>query len=109
MRPDVSVVIPCLNERATLDACLDALEGQEFPWGRAEVIIVDGGSSDGSRQIAQARGVKLLSDCARGPSRARNIGIQAARADIVAFTDADCAPSPDWLARLRDVFSEDTD
>lgn len=107
MKPAISVVIPCRNERETLDHCLAALDAQRFPRERFEVIVVDGGSTDGSREVALARGVRLLDDGANGPSGARNIGIRAARADIIAFTDADCVPQDDWLTRIAEVFAED--
>lgn len=103
----VSVVIPCRNEARTLRACLDALAAQDFPRDRFEVIVVDGGSTDGSRDIAQAHGVLLLDDDGRGPSAARNQGIRAARGEVVAFTDADCVPQHDWLTSIAEVFAED--
>lgn len=104
--PAVSVVIPCRNEAGTLHACLDALRWQDLPEDRYEVILVDGGSTDGCRELAREFGVRVLDDPASGPSAARNVGIHAARADLVAFTDADCIPERDWLTSFREVFAE---
>jgi len=101
-----SVIIPCRNEAGTLEACLDALDRQSFPRGRFEVLVVDGQSTDGCGEIARKRGVRLLEDPGDGPSAARNVGIREARGAIVAFTDADCVPSPGWLAALHEVFAE---
>jgi hypothetical protein len=108
MKPEISVVIPCRNDGSTLTACLESIEGQELPRERFEVLVVDGGSTDGSLDVALGRpGVRLLHDGATGPSGARNVGIHAARGEIVAFTDADCMPRRDWLARLAEAFAED--
>ncbi|MEA3201061.1 MAG: hypothetical protein QOE90_2489 [Thermoplasmata archaeon] len=104
--PAISVVIPCRNEAATLPACLDALEAQDFPPERFEVVLVDGGSTDGCRDIARASGIRVLEDLGHGPSAARNVGVLGARAPIVAFTDGDCAPERDWLTAIAEVFAE---
>ena len=105
--PAFSVVVPCRDERAALARCLDALAAQDFPPGRVEIIVVDGGSGDGSDALARARGVRVLRDGGHGPSGARNEGIRAALAPLVAFTDADCVPRADWLTSLAEVFAED--
>ena len=102
----ISVVIPCRNEHATLALCLDALHGQSFPKDRYELIVVDGGSTDGSRDVARARGIRVLRDPGRGPGAARNVGLAAARAPIVAFTDADCVPARDWLTSFAEAYAE---
>lgn len=107
MRPAITVVVPCRNEEDALRACLSSLLAQEPPAPRHEIIVVDGGSTDGTARLAERMGVKLLHDGANGPSGARNIGIRHARGDIVAFTDADCVPSSDWLTRIAEVFAED--
>lgn len=107
MKPLISVVVPCRNEAASLCVCLDALALQDFPRERFEVIVVDGGSTDGCREMAAERGARVLSDGADGPAGARNVGIHAARGEVVAFTDADCVPRTDWLTRVAEVFAED--
>ena len=105
--PAFTVVIPCRNEASTLGACLHGLRAQDFPRHRFELVVVDGGSTDGGRDLARHAGARVLSDGASGPSGARNVGIRAARAPIVVFTDADCVPRPDWLTRYAEVFAED--
>ncbi|HEU5320214.1 MAG TPA: glycosyltransferase, partial [Methylomirabilota bacterium] len=102
-RPLVSVVVCAYNEEATLGACLAGLAEQRYP--HHEVIVVNDGSGDRTLEIAQAApGVRVISQDNRGLSAARNAGIEAARGEIVAFTDADCVPDPDWLTYLVTAF-----
>lgn len=103
----VSVVIACRNEASRLRSCLEALAAQDIPRDRFEVLVVDGGSTDGSREIALRLGARVLQDGGGGPSGARNVGLHAARADVIAFTDADCVPRTDWLSGVMEVFAED--
>lgn len=103
----ISVIIPCRDEVDSLEACLEALAAQDYPAERFEVIVVDGSAGDGLPRSARERGICVLRDGGNGPSAARNLGIRAARAPIVAFTDADCVPRRDWLTRIAEVFAED--
>ncbi|MCX7019452.1 MAG: glycosyltransferase [Candidatus Sumerlaeota bacterium] len=105
--PDVSVVIAFYNRRGGAARCLEAVLSQELPLGIAmEVIAVDNGSTDSTREEL-ARFPVRLADCAeRGPAAARNAGIRAARAPIIATTDSDCAPEPGWLARIIEPFAD---
>ncbi len=96
--PDVSVVVPARDAEGLLGLTLDALAAQEFA-GEVEVIVVDNGSRDGTAALAESRGVRVLRrERGAGPGAARNDGATAASADVIAFTDADCEPSPGWLA-----------
>lgn len=100
-----SVVIPTHNRRDLLRRCLGAVLNQDYP--DYEVIVVDDGSTDGTgemvqREFPQVRYIRQESN--RGPAAARNRGIEAARGEIVAFTDDDCVVPRDWLARLADGF-----
>jgi hypothetical protein len=99
--PRVSVVIPIFNARAELPSLVDALLDQTFPRSETEFIFVDDGSTDDSADwIASELGppFRIVSyDKRRGSYWARNVGIRAARAPIIAFTDADCRPARNWL------------
>jgi glycosyltransferase involved in cell wall biosynthesis len=103
----VSVVIPARNARATLGRTLECLARQELE-GRFEVVVVDDGSEDGTADIArEAPGpVKVLEPGRVGAAEARNRGVAAASAAAIAFTDADCFPTPGWLARGLDQLAE---
>ncbi|MBI3096985.1 MAG: glycosyltransferase [Planctomycetes bacterium] len=102
--PRVSVVIPTFNRRELLSRCLDALAHQTLPPDQFEVIVVDDGSTDGTAARLEERvasgPMRLLAlvQANAGPAAARNRGIAATRAPIVAFTDDDAVPGPGWLA-----------
>lgn len=98
--PFISVVVPVLDMAGTIGACLDALVAQSLPRTAYEVIVVDNGSTDGTREIAARYAVTCLDEPTRGAPSARNRGIRAASGTYVAFTDADCVASRTWLARL---------
>jgi len=95
-RIDVTVVIPTYNDNARLALCLDALMQQSCDC-RFEVIVVDNGSKDPPLLTAYGRTVRLLSEPKPGSYSARNAGLHAARGRIIAFTDSDCRPDPQWL------------
>lgn len=96
--PEVSVVLPVLDGESVLGACLDRLADQrDAP--AFEVLVVDNGSTDGTVALARAHrvGARVLHEPVRGPYAARNTGLREARGRIVALTDADCIPEPDWV------------
>ena len=100
--PVISVVVPAHNAEATLGATLDGLLGQDGV-AAFEVLVVDSASSDGTRRVAEAAGardprVRVLENPGGEPAGSRNLGVAAAGADQIAFTDADCVPAPGWLA-----------
>lgn len=98
--PRYSVVVPAFNAAATIDACLRALLDQTVPRERYEVIVVDDGSTDATATLVNAYPVALLRQAHAGPASARNLGARAARGEILLFTDADCVPARDWIARV---------
>lgn len=102
--PRISVVIPVHNCKETIGKCLDSLSRLDHTG--FEVIIVDDGSTDGTAEICESfPGVKVIRLEKGGPSRARNIGIGAARGEFVAFTDGDCLVDKRWLEELENGFS----
>ena len=104
----ISCIIPVYNAAAYLPACLDSLLGQTTP-EPLEIILVDDCSTDNSYAVAQSyakkyaedplRKVMLLSQPHSGQSIARNLGMQHATGEYIAFVDADDRLAPDWCAR----------
>lgn len=98
--PEISVIVPVWNDAAGIRRCLAALTGQSIDRGRYEIIVIDNASTDETAAAARDfPGVTVLHEAAPGSYAARNRGLAAARGSIVAFTDADCTPAPDWLER----------
>jgi len=99
-----TVVIPTLNEEEKLRACLEALSRQTMEG--FEVIVVDGGSTHGTVEVARGFGARVIPLGERGIARAREVGFAAARTGVIASTDADAVPPPHWLERLVEPFSD---
>ena len=101
----VSVVVPTRGRPASLARCLDALVSQRLEPHHFEVVVVDDAASRETRAIVErfahdsAPPIRYLAvHGAHGPAVARNLGWQAARGEIIAFTDDDCVPDAGWLA-----------
>jgi glycosyltransferase involved in cell wall biosynthesis len=105
----VSVIIPARNEAKVIAKCLDALAQADYPDDAYEVILVDNGSVDDTLGIAAAYAgrlnLKILTNKRGYISAVRNQGAAVATGEMLAFLDADCAPSPDWLNRAASLCS----
>jgi glycosyltransferase involved in cell wall biosynthesis len=107
--PEVSVVIPCLNEADTLSTCIDkakrALSESSLP---GEIIVADNGSTDGSQAIANAKGARVIHIQAKGYGNALIGGIEAAHGKFIIIGDADDSYDfleiPRFIAKLREGF-----
>ncbi len=107
--PEVSVVMPCLNEADTLAACIEkAREALEANHIRGEIIVADNGSTDGSQDIARRLGARLVVVENRGYGAALMGGINAARGRFVIMGDSDDSYDfrevPRFVAKLREGF-----
>lgn len=103
----VSVIVPARNEQARLEACLESLLHQDYRGGY-EVIVVDDHSTDGTAAVAARFGITVLrlADGNAGGAAGRNAGVEHARGEVVAFTDADCRPAQNWLQHLMAPFQD---
>jgi len=98
---DVSVVVPTLNSGATLEKCLESIRGNTSRY-RYEIIVVDGGSTDDTVEIAGRIADVVLASDTHYAGANRNKGFRAAQGNIVCFTDSDCVVPQDWIDGLAD-------
>ena len=105
LSPRISVIVCTRNGAPTLRPCLEALETQTYP--NYEVLVIDDGSTDATAQIAKSfPNVRCISQEPAGLSVARNRGAHEASGEILAYTDDDCIPHPDWLLRLSFAYED---
>ncbi|OGG15840.1 hypothetical protein A3D78_02945 [Candidatus Gottesmanbacteria bacterium RIFCSPHIGHO2_02_FULL_39_14] len=99
----ISVIIPTFNEEKTLPACLESLIRQKttFPF---EVIVIDYKSSDKTKEIARKMGVRLINENRQGRAVARQRGVNDAKGEILAFSEADCLLNPNWIEAIGNHF-----
>lgn len=105
---DFSIIIPTYNRPARLKQCLQSIVQIDYPCDRFEVIVVDDGSNvplnDAIAPFYKSLHITLVTQSNAGPATARNRGANIAKGRVLAFTDDDCQPSPDWLTALVDYF-----
>jgi glycosyltransferase involved in cell wall biosynthesis len=114
---DISVVMPTYHRPVLLERCLRALLAQTLAPERFEIIVVDDGHDDLTREQVQVIAAQqpvpriryLRADNGRGPAVARNFGWRHASAPLIAFTDDDTQPAPDWLAQGLAVLQDHGD
>lgn len=109
----VSVVISVKNRSVLMWDCLSGLARQSLGRDRFEVVMIDNVSSEDLRTVAERaerelglnmRYARMTED--HGPAPARNHGVTLAAAPIIAFTDSDCRPDPNWLAQGLTAFDD---
>ena len=105
--PFVSVIIPALNGERTIRECLVSLLKMDYPVERREILVVDNGSTDSTAEIVNSFPVRYLQEERRGSFSARNKGIEASKGEVLAFTDADCVVTADWLRELVQGFDSE--
>ena len=112
----VSVVIPIYNGETDLPELIKCLYQQTYPASKVEYLLVDNNSSDRTPEIietaikeAKIKGIKILhlsEPKIQSSYAARNQGIKASQAEIIAFTDVDCRPESTWLEKLIIPFTD---
>lgn len=109
--PTVSVVIPMLNEIDFIGACLGGFADQSYGTEKLDVIVVDGGSTDGSREYvdryaADHPWIRVLDNPRRRAASAFNVGVEAARGDVLVLFSAHGEPAPGFVQRSVSVLEE---
>jgi len=94
----VSIVIPVYNAAKTVDACLRSVLNQEPP--EKEVVVVDGGSTDGTVERVKKYPVKLIHQEVPGLAIARNMGAEVGKGDAIVFLDGDCIAKEDLIRNM---------
>jgi GT2 family glycosyltransferase len=106
LEPSVSIVVPVLNGGATIQPLLESLLDIHYPKAKIEIVIVDGMSTDGTKNIVAEYPVRFLVEKRKGPNAARNTGIKHAFGEIIAFTDSDCIVPKDWIKKIVSDFRD---
>jgi glycosyltransferase involved in cell wall biosynthesis len=110
-RPTVSVVVPMYNELGAIDECLAAFDAQTYPHALLEVLVVDGASTDGSREVVEAMArerawLRVVDNPARRIPVGCNVGLHAATGDVVCFFSSHGVPSPTFVERVVAVLRD---
>lgn len=100
--PGISVVVAVLNGIQTVQECLTSLRAQDYA-GPVELIFVDGGSTDGTREFLAGQGIAVVMNH-DGLAASRNAGIVASHEPFIAFTDVDCVLPAFWLTALMTCY-----
>lgn len=110
-KPFVTILIPCYNEEGFIAKTLDAMLGQTFPLPQMEIFVIDGESTDRSREIissyaAKHSQIKLLHNPGRTAPKALNMGIEKASGEIIIRVDAHCIYPAHYIATLVETLQE---
>jgi glycosyltransferase involved in cell wall biosynthesis len=97
MKPEVSIVVPALNEEKMIGKCLEALCNQSVDRDRYEIIVSDSYSVDKTVEIAEQYADKIVEEHSKGAGAARNFGVRHAKAEKIGFIDADSIAGPRWV------------
>ena len=106
--PKISVIVPIYNGEADLPDLINCLQAQTYPIEQVEYLLIDNNSSDRTPDLIKAAANinYLCENKIQSSYAARNLGIRAATGEIIAFTDADCRPQPNWLYDLILPFAD---
>ncbi|MEL7061577.1 MAG: glycosyltransferase family 2 protein [Acidobacteriota bacterium] len=105
--PTISFILPTLNEARRLPRCLESIRRQTYPQEQVEILVADGGSTDGTQDIARRFGATLVDASGLLAEAAKERALRRATGDLVAFVDADnTLVGQRWLQRVVDALDE---
>lgn len=103
----VSFVVPVLNAGALLDACLASIRAQDHPRELVEILVMDGGSTDDTRAIAERHGARVVDNPRVRAEPGVKLGLREAAHPVRVIMAADNRlPGPEWLSRLSEAFAD---
>lgn len=103
----ISIIIPTLNSAAVLEKCLSSIVSQSYPKNKIEIIIADGGSTDGTLEIAKNYGAKIYNNPLKTGEAGKAIGVKKANGDLIALIDSDnILPDKNWLTKMTAPFAD---
>jgi succinoglycan biosynthesis protein ExoA len=110
-QPFVTIAMPCLNEAAYIDACVRSVLAQDYPADRFEILVADGGSTDGTldtlRRLSESDPrVRVVPNPRRIQAAGMNEVIRVARGEIIVRMDVHCEYAPDYVRRCVEVLAE---
>lgn len=98
--PKVAIVIPSYNAARTIGSAIEGCMLQDYPRDKLEIIVVDDGSTDETRDIVTRYPVRYIYQPNAGPAKARNTGWKNSKAEIICVMDSDCIPEKRWVAKV---------
>jgi len=107
----VSIIIPCRNEKKFIGKCLDSIIAQNYPKDKLEVLVIDGMSEDGTREIVRQRTekhpfIKVINNPNRIVPPALNVGIRQAKGDVIIRMDAHSVYEVDYIAKCVNYLNQ---
>lgn len=109
--PFVSIIVSTYDRKELLEKCIYSLFDQLYPRDRFEILIIDGGSKDGTDDLIKELikttqyNFRLIKQTGQGLSDARNIGIRESKGEIIAFIDDDGIADENWIVELTKVYT----
>ncbi len=106
----ISVIVSTYNRKDLIKQCIESIINQLYPKYRYEILIIEGGSTDGTQDIINELSkitlynLRLIKQIGEGLSNARNLGIKESKGDIIVFIDDDALASPHWLQDYSSIY-----